>query len=136
MTMMQSPSTTDPPPAGHQLLLRAAALELAGTLNELLDALARASQGDVAWLRPLAVASAEVEFSVRDPYYPQGETIVAACREAFELLTATPDTHPEFVGRYAWERGASVAIALLHKRAIAACRDLSLRLAWSGETPS
>jgi hypothetical protein len=64
---------------GRLLLLRAAALELAGVLDELVRMLAGASRGDTGWLRPLAVATAEVEFSVRHRFHVGASDVAAAC---------------------------------------------------------
>jgi hypothetical protein len=114
---------------------RRAAEVLVGTLEEMLTELAATTgDGDVAWLRPLAVLSAEIEYSgVRSP---QADAINLAlgCRELSHLLVGSPGDGGEFASAYATARRASPAIAALHDRALAACRTLMARHAPAGWT--
>jgi hypothetical protein len=137
MTILRGASVQAPIVEDRLLLLRAAALGLAGVLDELVDTLVGASHGEVAWLRALAVVSVEVEFSVRHRSHVDANDVAAACQEASDLLTAEPGSEDDFASRYARARTASIWTATLHKRAIVACRDLALRLSWERSlTPS
>jgi len=103
-----------------------AALELVRALNELFDALHGAVEDGSNWLRPLAVASVEVEFSVRHRSRVDFDATAAACKEAFDLLTAEPKAEGDFATRYTCARERSASLAALHKRALCACRNIAL----------
>lgn len=112
---------------------RRAAEALVGALKGMLAALATASSGDIGWLRPLAVLSAEIEYSAL-----RGPTMDAAgladeCLELTALLGGSPQTVSEFASRYPQARRACPALEMLHDHAIAACgsllsRDLDVHL--------
>jgi hypothetical protein len=106
---------------------RGAAEALVGALEQMLSELAGATDdGDVGWLRPLAVLSAEIEYStVRSPRLDL-INLADACRELSDLLTSAPRADPEFASRYRIARRASATVALLHDRTLAACHALTL----------
>jgi hypothetical protein len=105
---------------------RRAAEALVGALEQMLAELAGATgDGDVAWIRPLAVLSAEIEYSaVRSPEF-DSINLADECRELRDLLAGSPLDGGEFASRYAIAHRASPAIAALHDRALAACRKLA-----------
>jgi hypothetical protein len=106
-------------------LERRAAEALVGTLEEMLAQLAAATgDGDVAWLRPLAVLSAEIEYSALRNPEADAVNLAQACRELSHLLASSISGEGEFASAYAIARRASPAIAVLHDRALATCRTL------------
>jgi hypothetical protein len=112
---------------------RRAAEALVRALEQMLAELAGATgDGDVAWIRPLAVLSAEIEYSaVRSPEV-DSITLADECRELSDLLDGSPVRGGEFASRYAIAHRASPAIAALHDRALAACRTVATRHALVG----
>jgi len=104
---------------------RSAARALVGALEAVLAELAAATvDGDVDWLRPLALLSAEIEYSAL-----RGRTLDAAnlaneCREVTELLTSSTVVDGGFASRYRTACRTSSAIAALHDRALTACRAI------------
>ena len=108
---------------------RRAAEELVGALEQMLAELAGATggDGDLAWTRPLAILSAEIEYSaVRTPEV-DSINLADECRELRDLLTGSPVGGGEFASRYAIAHRASPAIAALHDRTLAACRTVATR---------
>jgi hypothetical protein len=101
---------------------RGAAQALVGALEQMLAELAGlAGDGDLAWTRPLAVLSAEIEYSaVRSPEVDR-VNLADECRELSDLLASPSVDSGEFARRYAIACG-SPAIAALHDRVLAACR--------------
>jgi hypothetical protein len=107
---------------------RRAAAALVADLEGLLAALAQTSaEMDVGWLRPLALLSAEIEYSALRRTDVDAATLGAACRELGELLACSPRACVRFGARYPVARGRWASIAALHERAVAAC-DVLRRL--------
>jgi len=106
---------------------RCAAEALVGALELLLAELVSSlGDGDVAWIRPLAVLSAEIEYSaVRSPGV-DSINLADECRELSHLLAGSPGDG-EFASRYVIAHRASPAIAALHERALTTCRTLVTR---------
>jgi hypothetical protein len=66
---------------------RRAAEQLVGALREMLTELAAATDdGDVGWLRPLAVLTAEIEYSALRRPTVDSNNLADECRELSELL--------------------------------------------------
>jgi hypothetical protein len=122
--------------------LGSAMLDLLQALNELLAALVRASGSpprraeerdampqirDVGWLRPLAIASVELEHAVRQRSALHAVTVAARCEELTRLLGTSPSTGSEFATRYAWEREQSPSLAILHSRVMTGCAHVTSR---------
>ena len=106
---------------------RHAAQALIGALEQMLAELAASTgDGDVAWVRPLAVLSAEIEYSAVRSREVDSINLADECRELSHLLAAANDGG-EFASRYAIARRASPAIAALHDRALAVCRTVATR---------
>jgi hypothetical protein len=119
---------------GRSHLVRAAALELAGVLSELLEVLVAASQPEVAWLRPLAAALVDLELAASDSPGLNTEALAAAHRFASGLLWAKPHDPGNFASRYRRRQRGSTRVSTLHRRAVVACGNLALQLSWlSGE---
>jgi len=104
------------------LPIRAAARELSTTLTSLLAVLADVSDGDGFWLRPLAAASVELDFSVRRGTAMKQQAVNAVCRGLLELLAAEPQARG-FAARYARARQALRELQELHERAQVDCRN-------------
>ena len=107
----------------HSLASLAAARELCATLVHLLDALAEISDGDSFWLRPLARASGDLEFSLGRGPNLNPQTLGGVCRDLLELLAAEPQAKG-FAARYARARQALPRLRALHERAQLGCRDV------------
>jgi hypothetical protein len=107
---------------------RPAAEALVGALEQLLAELACSTgDGDVAWIRPLAVLSVEIEYSsVRSPGV-DSINLADGCRALSDLLVGSPGDGGEFAARYAVAHRASPAIPALHDRALATCRTVAVR---------
>jgi hypothetical protein len=104
---------------------RRAAAALVGDLEGLLAALAQTeAETDIGWLRPLALLSAEIEYSALRRTDIDAASLAEACRELSDLLACSPRASVRFVARYAAARGRSPSIAALHERAVAACDAL------------
>jgi hypothetical protein len=101
---------------------------LIGTLEQMLGLLVGATRdGDVGWLRPLAVVSAEIEYSALHSDRVDSITVADECHELSDLLGGSRGVLDEFALRYRAACGASPALAALHDRALAACRALATR---------
>ena len=101
---------------------RRAAAQLLDVLEEMLAGLAKGTAArDVEWLRPLAVLSAEIEYSAlrRD-----GADLAQECRELSDLLAGAPSGKEPFAAHYPVARRESPAVAARHARALAACEAL------------
>jgi hypothetical protein len=110
---------------------RSAAGVLVGALEEMLAELAGcASEGDLAWLRPLAVLSAEIEYSALRGATVDSTNLADECREVTALLTGRA-SEAEFAARYPAALMISPAITALQDRALAACRLVASRHAIS-----
>jgi hypothetical protein len=94
-----------------------AALE--GMLVELQDA---TPDGDVDWLRPLAVLTAEIEYSALRTTTVDAANLAKECLEVIDLLACSPRVDAQFASRYPLARRASLAVADLHEQALAACQ--------------
>jgi hypothetical protein len=104
---------------------RRTAAALVADLEVLLAALAQTGAGtDVGWLRPLALLSAEIEYSALRTTDIDAASLAEACRELSDLLACSPRASVRFVARYPVARGRSPSIAALHERAVAACDAL------------
>jgi hypothetical protein len=102
---------------------RRTAEALVGTLEQMLAELVDAARdGDVGWLRPLAVLSAEIEYSAVRSAEVDSINLTDECRELSDLLGSFSRADAEFASRYTEARGASPGIAALHDRALSACR--------------
>jgi hypothetical protein len=104
---------------------RSAAEALVGTLEEMLAELAGTADGDTSWLRPLAVLSAEIEYSALRSPRVDASGVRDQCCELYHLLASPRSGDGEFASRYARARVASSAIGILHERALAACRAVA-----------
>src|SRR5579863_2615513 len=102
---------------------RRAAEVLVGALEQMLAELACSTgDGDIAWIRPLAVLGAEIEYSaVRSPKV-DSINLADECRQLSDLLAGSPRDGGEFATRYAIAHRASPVIAALHDKALATCR--------------
>ena len=104
---------------------RSTAAALVADLEGLLAALAQTeAEADVGWLRPLALLSAEIEYSALRRTDIDAGSLAEECRELSDLLACSPRASVRFVARYPVARGRSPSIAALHERAIAACDAL------------
>jgi len=104
---------------------RRAAAAVVADLEVLLAALAQTeAETDGGWLRPLALLSAEIEYSALRRTDIDAESLAEACRELSDLLACSPRASVRFVARYPIARGRSPSIAALHDRAVAACDAL------------
>jgi hypothetical protein len=98
---------------------------LVGTLEEMLAELAgAASNGDVGWLRPLAVLSVEIEYSALRCATVDSTNLADECRELSALLTDGAG-ELEFATRYPLALRMSPAVAALQDRVLAACRRVA-----------
>jgi hypothetical protein len=105
------------------------------TLADLLRELgAAAENGEVGWLRPLAVLTAEIEFSLLRPSKLAAASVADECRELTGLLNGSSGSHAEFGARYASLRRASSRLAELHERALSASQAMAGPRS-SGDTP-
>lgn len=102
---------------------------LVGTLEQMLAELAQATHAtegdDVAWLRPLAVLSVEIEYSAVRTSEVDSLGLAGACRDLDELLAGFSGDGGEFAARYARAHRAFPAVAMLHARAVAACQEVA-----------
>jgi hypothetical protein len=98
-------------------------------LTDLLGALATApnaatASAGVGWLRPLALASVELEYSIRhrrvDP-----RDVADACDEVRSLLDGLRSPDAGFAARYVTERASSATVAMTHALALAGCSRVS-----------
>jgi hypothetical protein len=107
---------------------RRAAEALVGTLEQMLTELACSTYDrDLAWIRPLAVLSAEIEYSaVRSPEV-DSINLADEVRQLSDLLAGSPRDGGEFAARYARAHRASPTIAALHDKALATCRTVAMR---------
>jgi hypothetical protein len=83
--------------------------------------------GDLGWLNPLLVLSAEIEFTSVRATRPDDVALVDRCRELGDLLSAASEGEREFAEGYARAREASLHLRELHRRILMACRFLALR---------
>jgi hypothetical protein len=102
---------------------RRAAAALVAELEGLLAALVH-TEAETGWLRPVALLSAEIEYSALRRTEIDTASLAEACRELRDLLTCSPCAAVRFVIRYPVARGRSPSIAALHERAVAACDAL------------
>jgi hypothetical protein len=99
---------------------------LVGTLGELLRELAGAAdKGSLAWLRPLAVLAAELEFSSLHKSKLASATIADECRELAGLLSGSSGMDAEFAARCASLTQASGRVADLHESALSMSRAMA-----------
>jgi hypothetical protein len=111
---------------------RCAAEALVGALGRLLAVLAVTSAGDIEWLRPLAVLSAEIEHGVLRRPTIDVLWLADACHELTVLLAGCPRAASEFALRYPEARRSSPAVATLHERTLAVCCDVTRRHTGAG----
>jgi hypothetical protein len=104
---------------------------LVSTVEEMLAQLAGTSAGDTSWLRPLAVLCAELEYSVVRSRRFDPVTVSQECLELSHLLARSPTADGTFTSRYVLARRASASIAILHDRALAACRTVVTHAEWA-----
>jgi hypothetical protein len=108
---------------------RSAAAVLVAHLEGMLAALAEtAADRDVDWLRPLALLSAEIEYSALRRTDIDAAGLAEECRELRDLLACSPRAAIPFVARYPEARRQWPGVAVMHERALAAC-DAVRRLA-------
>jgi membrane-associated phospholipid phosphatase len=99
-------------------------------LASLVDGLTRALEGaaagrDRAWLRPLLVLSAEIEFTLTRA--PLNRVVLAdESRDLRELLTRPSAERGDFAERYAAARAESRDLQALHERVLATCAESAL----------
>jgi hypothetical protein len=102
---------------------------LVAHLEGMLAALAEtAADRDVDWLRPLALLSAEIEYSALRRTDIDAAGLADECRELSDLLACSPRAAIPFVARYPEARRQLPGVAVMHERALAAC-DALRRLA-------
>ena len=105
---------------------RQAATVLVAALDEMLDALANATTDrNTDWLRPLAVLSAEIEYTALRGANVDPVNLADECRDVRNLLADSPGAECPFTRRYRQLRRESPKVARLHGRAIAACDVLA-----------
>ena len=109
---------------------RSAAEVLVGALEAMLAELTAAADGDNGWLRPLAILSAEIEYSALRSHRVDPSSVIDACCELHHLLLSCRD-EGEFASRYARALTARSMIGILHERALVACRAVAASVAWS-----
>jgi hypothetical protein len=122
--------------------------DLLQALNQLLAALVNASWSplppaqqrdsaqrvrDVGWLRPLAIASVELEHTLRRPSVLRAVTVAARCEELTRLLVPSTASVSDFAERYALERAKSPSLATLHARVMAGCDQVTSRCSPNGK---
>ena len=122
--------------------LGSAVVDLLEVLGDLLAALVRASAStpclaaqrdatprirNVGWLRPLAIASAKLEYAVRQWPALRPLALAARCDDLTRLLAGSPLTEGDFAERYARERALSPSLAALHARVVKRCRHVASR---------
>jgi hypothetical protein len=101
---------------------RRAAAALVAALEDMLVQLQDATpDGDLGWLRPLAVLTAEIEYSALRRTTVDVANLAEECREVSDLLACSPRVDVQFASRYPLARRASPTVADLHKQALAAC---------------
>jgi hypothetical protein len=98
-------------------------------MNGLLDALAHASAptagpAGVGWLLPLALATVELEYTVRHGSHVDLRLVAHACDDVRKFLDEDQD--PAFAARYAVERASSSTVARMHEAALDGCRRVSV----------
>jgi hypothetical protein len=103
---------------------RRAAAALVAELEGLLAALMH-TEAEPGWLRPIAVLSAEIEYTVLRRTDIDAVSLAETCRELSDLLACSPRAAVRFAARYPVARGRSPSIAALHERAVAACDALT-----------
>jgi len=105
---------------------RRATEELVGALEQMLAELAGVTTGgDVGWVRPLAVLSAEIEYGALRRPQVDSIGLAVVCCELIDLLATPPGAGSEFASRYAVAYRTSPAIAALHERVLAVCRTIT-----------
>jgi hypothetical protein len=98
---------------------------LLSLLEELTTDLVRSTaDGDFAWLKPLVVLLAEIEFTAMRPGCRDAATLADECRELGELLTSPPSSGDEFPRRYGCARRALPTLRTIHDGVLVACRVL------------
>jgi hypothetical protein len=122
--------------------LGSSVVDLLEVLGDLLAALVHASAStpclaaqrdlaprirNVGWLRPLAIASAKLEYSVRQWPALHALALAALCDDLTRLLAGSPLTESDFAERYARERARSPSLAALHARVVERCRHVASR---------
>jgi hypothetical protein len=111
---------------GTTTVEKRAAEALVGALEQMLAELGGVTVGgDVGWVRPLAVLSAEIEYIALRSSRVDSIGLVHVCRELVDLLAGPPDAGGEFASRYVAAQRASPPIAALHDRVLAACRTVT-----------
>src|SRR5580692_407685 len=108
---------------------RRAAETLVGALEEMLAELTATADGDTSWLRPLAILSAEIEYSALRSQRVDPSCVIDACCELHHLVSPCDDG--EFASRYARVRAACSVVGALHERALSACRAVAAGVVWS-----
>ena len=133
MTLIQA---SFPRVQGYRRPFDDATRELEGGLVDLLDALARRSDGDGHWLRSLARPSIDLESyaSIDDELKPA--MLSGICHELAHVLSADSEG-VGFNMRYARLRHASAELQLLHQRVSNACQQVVdlLSAHWDPGTP-
>ena len=112
MTLIQA---SFPRAQGHRQPFADATRELEGGLVDLLDALARRSDGDGYWLRSLARPSIDLESCANMDDELKPAMLTGICHELAHVLSADSEGGG-FRIRYARLRQASTELQLLHQR--------------------
>jgi hypothetical protein len=117
---------------GHRQPFDDATRELECGLVDLLDALARRSDGDGYWLRSLARPSIDLESCANIDDQLKPAIITGICHELVHVLSADSEGGG-FRIRYARLRQASTELQLLHQRVTNACQQVAELLSahWS-----
>ncbi len=107
-----------------------AAEALVGALEQMLAELATTTaRGDVGWVRPLAVLSAEIEYGALRSPRVDSVGLAQVCCELVDLLVGSPRAGTDFAARYADAHRVSPPIAALHDRVLDVCRAIMGRQA-------
>ncbi|HWZ88265.1 MAG TPA: hypothetical protein VNW92_05425 [Polyangiaceae bacterium] len=121
MTLIQA---SFPRAQGHRQPFDDATRELEGGLVDLLDALARRSDGDGFWLRSLARPSIDLESCANMDDELKPAMLTGICHELAHVLSADAEGGG-FRIRYARLRQASTELQLLHQRVTNACQQVA-----------
>jgi hypothetical protein len=98
---------------------------LLSLLDELTRALERhARGGDLAWLRPLLVVSAEIEFTLTRSLRLDLVVLAEESRDLRDLLARPSAERGDFAERYAAARAESQDLRTVHELLLAACAAL------------
>jgi hypothetical protein len=105
------------------MALRDAGEALVSVLDEI-TAVLEHGKDDVAWLKPLLVLHAEIDFTARRARTFDPVALADECGELRELLTRAPRAGEAFGARYVSRRDVDARVHALHERALGLCSAL------------